>query len=79
MQNEFEQMNRRSFLRLTGTGTAAVTINALLPHHLFAQAQETPLTDRAIPQNPILLRSSQLELTLDHEDGLPFSYRLLAN
>jgi hypothetical protein len=79
MQNEITGMNRRSFLRLTGTGTAVAAINGLLPHSLFAQQNEAPLTDRSKPQNPILLRTQGLELTLDREDGLPFSYRLIAN
>ena len=79
MRHDFEPLNRRSFLRLTGTGTAAVAMSSLFPSPLFAQNAETPLTDRPDPQNPIILHSPQLELTLDSEDGLPFSYRLTAN
>jgi hypothetical protein len=79
MQIELDRLNRRSFLRLTGTGTAAAAISSIFPPTLFAQNDEAPLTDRPNPQNPILLHSPQLELTLDREDGLPFSYRLTAN
>jgi Endo-alpha-N-acetylgalactosaminidase len=79
MQNELDRLNRRSFLRLTGTGTAAAAISSLFPPTLFAQNDEAQFTDRPDPQNPILLHSPQLELTLDREDGLPFSYRLTTN
>lgn len=79
MQNETEQMNRRCFLRLTGTTTAVAAVGSLLPRSMFGQEKELPLTDRATPQDPVLLRSSQLELILDRKDGVPFSYRLLSN
>ena len=79
MPCELQPLNRRGFLRLTGAGTAATAISTLLPHTLFAQADETPLTDRPAPKNPIILRSPQLEIALDREDGLPFSYRLTTN
>ena len=79
MRNEFEHLNRRSFLRLTSASTAAVAASSLFPHPLFAQQDETPLTTRPSPQNPLVLRSPQLEFTLDREDGLPFSYRLTSN
>jgi hypothetical protein len=79
MRNDFEHLNRRNFLRLTGAGTAAAAASSLFPNTLFAQQDDTPLTTRTSPQNPIVLRSPQLEFTLDREDGLPFSYRLTSN
>jgi Endo-alpha-N-acetylgalactosaminidase len=79
MPCELQPLNRRGFLRLTGAGTAATAISTLLPHTLFAQADETPLTDRPAPKNPVIVRSPQLEIALDREDGVPFSYRLTAN
>ena len=79
MQNELDHPTRRSFLRLTGTGTAAAAISALFPQTLFAQDDTTVIADRPKPRNPIVLHSPQLEVTLDREDGLPFSYRLTAS
>ena len=62
-------LSRRSMLKLGAAGVAAVGTNKI-----FAQiaAQET-----SSPQRPLLLRSSALELTLDAENGLPYSYRLV--
>jgi hypothetical protein len=77
MRNDFEPLDRRSFLRLAGTAAAATS--SLLRPRLFAQNDDAPQTNRPTPQNPILLRSPQLELTLDRGDGLPFSYRLTGN
>ena len=34
------------------------------------------LPERTAPQNPVVLKSSQLELVLDGDDGLPFLYRV---
>jgi len=77
MRNDFEPLNRRSFLRLAGTAAAANS--SLLRARLFAQTEEAPDTNRATPQNAVVLRSPELELTLDRDDGLPFSYRLTGN
>ena len=77
MRNDFEPLDRRSFLRLAGTAAAATS--SLFRPRLFAQNDDAPQTNRPNPQNPILLRSPQLELTLDRADGLPFSYRLTSN
>ena len=77
MRNEFQSLNRRGFLLFAGT--AAGALPTLFRSRLFAQNDEAPHTDRPNPQNPVILRSAQLELTLDREDGLPFSYRLIGN
>src|SRR6201987_1577962 len=77
MQDEMELMNRRCFLRLSGSGTAVAAANTLLPTFIFGEEKQPELTDRAKPGDPIVLRSSHLELILDRTDGLPFSYRLL--
>ena len=61
MPYELQPLNRRNFLRLTGAGTAATAISSLLPHALFAQAGETPLTDRPTPKNPVILRCGEAE------------------
>jgi hypothetical protein len=75
MRDNFESLNRRGFL----AGTAATVISSRFPPLLFAQNDEDHLTDRPSPQSPIILQSTELELILDREDGLPFSYRLLGD
>lgn len=77
MRKEFESLDRRRFLRLAGTAT--VTTSSHWPRSLFSQEDEIQHTDRPTPKNPVILRSQQLEVVLDREDGLPFSYRLTEN
>ncbi len=79
MQQEDEQMNRRGFLRLGGAGTAAAGARALFPALLFGEESLVELTDRTAPVNPVRLRSSEMEVVFDRDDGLPFEFRLLEN
>jgi hypothetical protein len=80
MQDEPEQIGRRSLLKL-GAGLAAGGANVLWPglNSGWAQAAASiPLTDRAKPAHPVVLCSSQLEVVLDPNDGLPWEYKLIA-
>ncbi|MFZ0340669.1 MAG: endo-alpha-N-acetylgalactosaminidase family protein [Terracidiphilus sp.] len=78
MQDELNEMRRRDFLRLSGAGVAAASLHTLLPGSLAeAQSAETTGT-RTAPTHPKILRSKQLEVTLDADDGLPYEYRWIA-
>ncbi len=74
MQEEDYKVNRRTFLRLSGTGITLAGTQMLLPK--LIQAEESPLSSRTAPDKPIILRSSQLEMILDPKDGLPYEFRL---
>ncbi len=78
MQDELNEMRRRDFLRLSGAGVAAASLDALLPGAL-AQAQlAEPAGTRTAPAHSKILRSKQLEVTLDGDDGLPYEYLWIA-
>jgi hypothetical protein len=79
MQQEHEQLNRRGFLRLGGAGAVAVGTKAVLPSQLFAQEKPVQFTERTAPVNPVRLRSSELEIVLDQNDGVPFTFHLSTN
>jgi len=79
MQPEHEQLDRRGFLRLSGAGAAVAGTKAIFPHLSFGEAQPVPLTDRTAPVNPIRLHSSEMEVTLDRNDGVAFAFHLSAN
>jgi len=67
-------LHRREFLKAGATsliGLASVPAWAGVFHN-------GELIDRATPRNPVVLKSNQLELVLDRNDGLPFEYRLNA-
>ena len=76
MQEETGELNRRTFLKLSGAALAEAGRS-----QLWAQSSESavdvPLTTRKAPANPLVLKSADLELVLDREDGLPYEYRLL--
>jgi hypothetical protein len=76
MQDEIGQLNRRTFVKLTGAAVAG-----LAGSNVYSQIPEAenagPLTIRGAPANPIVLRSADLEVVLDRHDGLPYEYRLL--
>jgi glycosyl hydrolase family 101 (putative endo-alpha-N-acetylgalactosaminidase) len=72
MQDNFENINRRTFLKLGASGLAVAGSTSLLPQ-LVAEQQGT----RKAPARPVVLRSSSLEVSFDATDGLPFEYRLL--
>jgi hypothetical protein len=78
MQDESNEMRRRDFLRLSGAGIAAAGLRTLLPGPI-AQAQPAePAGTRTTPTHPKILRSKQLEVTLDADDALPYEYRWIA-
>jgi hypothetical protein len=79
MQEIQDRIRRREFLRLSGTGIAAASLHALLPGPLtMAQPGDQATGTRTAPTHPLVLRSHQLEVTLDADDGLPFEYRWTA-
>ena len=78
MQEESDRIRRRDFLRLGGAGAAAAGLYAALPARMVSaqaeKATEEPAGARSAPAHPLVLRSSQLEVTLDGDDGLPYEY-----
>jgi len=76
MQEEIGHLNRRHFLKLSGAAVAGVA-----GANVYSQAQDAetsgPLSGRRAPENPIVLRSTEMEVVLDRHDGLPYEYRLL--
>lgn len=66
------ELYRREFLKTGATGLIGL---ASAPAWA-AMLQSGNLSDRAAPHNPVVLKSSELELVLDRDDGLPFEYRL---
>ncbi len=64
-------LDRRTFLRLSGGGLVACTATGLL-----AQVSEAPGKARSAPSRPVILKSPALEVVLDGSDGLPFEYRM---
>ena len=78
MQDESNEMRRRDFLRLSSAGIAAAGLQTLLPGPI-AQAQPAePAGTRTAPTHPKMLRSKQLEVTLDADNALPYEYRWIA-
>ncbi len=69
MINKTNRIYRRDFLKVGGAGLAAL---ASAP--LWA---DLPADTRSKPVDPVVLRSSSLEVILDRMDGLPYEYRLL--
>src|SRR5579859_4230357 len=67
-------LGRRDFLRLGGSGVVAASLSALWPGIAHPEA-EANQTSRKAPQRSQVLRSKELEITLDADDGLPFEYR----
>lgn len=78
MQDEMDTMRRRDFLRLSATTAAVVGAETFLPGRLGKAQTEAPDGTRRAPERPIVLRSKELEVTLDGDDGLPYEYRWLA-
>lgn len=79
MQQEYEQLDRRGFLRLSGAGAMVAGTKALFPSQVFSEQQQLQVTDRTAPVNPVRLHSSELEVVLDRNDGVPFEFHLLAS
>lgn len=76
MQEETRLLDRRTFLKFTGASVAG-----LAGSNLYSQTPEPQntglLTTRTAPVNPIIIKSTDLEVVLDRHDGLPYEYRLL--
>lgn len=75
MQEETDQLTRRTFLKFSGvaaTGLATRTLTAQSSDN----TQQESLNTRSAPSNAIVIRSTDLELVLDGQDGLPYEYRL---
>jgi Endo-alpha-N-acetylgalactosaminidase len=72
MEKRSRGIGRRRFLKAGGAGLAAF---ASVP--LWTKAEEGRAeTLRSKPANPLVLKSSEMEMVLDREDGLPYEYRL---
>jgi hypothetical protein len=67
------QVHRRTFLKVSSASVAVLVSRPLLTE--FEAVAELPA--RGKPVDPVVLRSSKLELVLDRKDGLPYEYRLL--
>lgn len=77
MQSDQELFNHRRFLQWIAAGAAAVGTQY---RPTGASAQESPQHgERQAPAHPITLRSSEFEVVLDPDSGLPYEYRLLKN
>jgi hypothetical protein len=75
MQEENQNFNRRTFLRHSATGLVLAGSRMVLPD-LASGEQQVARGDRKAPENPVMLRSSQLQVIFDAKDGVPFEYRL---
>src|SRR3954463_16816675 len=75
MQEENDQLNRRTFLKFTGAAAAGLAGRSSFARSAEG-ANEGSLNTRAQPSNPIILKSPDLEIALDRHDGLPYEYRL---
>lgn len=75
MKEETDQFTRRTFLKFSG-----VAATGLATRKLGAQSSDSTqlesLNTRSTPSNAIVIRSTDLELVLDGQDGLPYEYRL---
>lgn len=68
------RIDRRKFLKLGSAGLAALTSSPR-----WAGALDLGVgPERSKPVNPVIIKSSQIEVVLDRNDALPFEYRLLA-
>ncbi|HUA97122.1 MAG TPA: endo-alpha-N-acetylgalactosaminidase family protein [Terracidiphilus sp.] len=74
MQEESNQIRRRDFLRLGAAGAAAAGLQTLLPACTAAAQAEEPTGTRSASAHPLVLRSTELEVTLDADNGLPYEY-----
>ncbi|HEV2133239.1 MAG TPA: endo-alpha-N-acetylgalactosaminidase family protein [Terracidiphilus sp.] len=66
------EIDRRKFLKVGGAGLAGLTSAPRWAGTLaFGE-----LPQRRKPDNPVVIKSEQLEVVLDRADGLPYEYRL---
>jgi Endo-alpha-N-acetylgalactosaminidase len=75
MQEETDQLTRRTFLKFSGVAATGLAARGLAAQS-SDNTQEQPLNTRPAPANAIVIRSSELEVVLDARDGLPYEYRL---
>ena len=66
-------IERRDFLRAGGASLVGLASSRYLAGLPSRAAQQ----ERTAPENPVILRSPQIELILDRQAGLPFEFRLL--
>ena len=76
MQEDTAQLNRRTFLKLSSAAAAGL-VGSNAYSQIPAAENAGPLTARSAPENPIIVKSAELEVVLDRRDGLPYEYRLL--
>jgi hypothetical protein len=74
MQSDPELFSRRHFLQWSAAGVASAGADRLLASS--AQENRASGSERAAPHHPVILRSPQLEITLDGASGLPWRYKL---
>lgn len=67
-----DDLDRRRFLRISGVGAITLATN-----HIFGQAVPSSAGERAAPKDPVVLKSSALEVVIDRAEGVPHHYRLL--
>lgn len=72
MQEDNGQLNRRTFLKLSGAALAAASADKVWPQ--AAAESAAPLTTREEPKDPIILQSEDLAVMLDRHQGLPYRY-----
>ena len=78
MQNEKDVFPRRHFLQWSAASLAAAAAPALISTKTTAQeASPGALSERRAPAHRLLLRSAEMEVAIDPENGLPWEYRLL--
>lgn len=75
MQEESIKFDRRTFLRLSGTGAALAGVNMLLPSIMQAEEYNSA-SSRKAPEKSVTLHSSELQVVLDSTDGLPYEFHL---
>jgi hypothetical protein len=69
-----DQIERRRFLQLGGLGFGALASRTLRD----SWPSEASTAGRKLPDQPVVLRSAKLKVTLDGKDGLPYAYELLS-
>lgn len=80
MQNEKDLFPRRHFLKWSTASLAAATSPAVFSLNSTAQEISGPASDvRTAPADPVMLRSAEMEVAIDPQNGLPWEYRLLSN
>ncbi|HLJ79774.1 MAG TPA: twin-arginine translocation signal domain-containing protein, partial [Acidobacteriaceae bacterium] len=80
MQNEKELFPRRHFLKWSAASVAAAARPDLLRANCVAQeASASSAAERTPSAHLIMLRSAEMEVAIDPQNGLPWEYRLLKN